>query len=76
MATRLLPTGTCWCGCGSETPVGSFFRPGHDKYAEAAVISIEYGGVPEFLEEHGYGPSGKKAREELERWRATGAQVR
>ena len=24
------------------------FLPGHDKTAESAVISVEYGGVPEF----------------------------
>src|SRR5690349_19817971 len=22
---RLIPTGTCWCGCGKETSIGSFF---------------------------------------------------
>ena len=43
---RLLPTGECWCGCGVETAIGSFFLPGHDKTAESAVISVEYGGVP------------------------------
>ena len=46
---RLLPTGECWCGCGAETAIGSFFLPGHDKTAESAVISVEYGGVPGFL---------------------------
>ena len=38
---RLLPTGECWCGCGSDTAIGSFFLPGHDKTAESAVISVE-----------------------------------
>ena len=38
---RLLPTGECWCGCGAETAIGSFFLPGHDKTAESAVISVE-----------------------------------
>ena len=65
---RALPTGECWCGCGAETPVGSFFASGHDKVAEAGVILAEYGGVPEFLLYHGYGPGKKKnarkAREE------------
>ncbi len=39
---RLLPTGECWCGCGSDTAIGSFFLPGHDKTADSAVISVEY----------------------------------
>ena len=56
---RSIPTGTCWCGCGAEVPVGSFFVSGHDKRAEADVIEIEYGGIPEFLEALGYGPGGK-----------------
>jgi hypothetical protein len=64
---RLIPTGDCWCGCGQETELGKFFRSGHDKIAEAAVIRIEYGTVPEFLVKHGYGPDGKNPRDELER---------
>ena len=49
MATnrRLLPTGECWWGCGAEASIGSFFLPGHDKTAKSAVISVEYGGVPQ-----------------------------
>ena len=66
---RLLPTGECWCGCGAETAIGSFFLPGHDKTAESAVISVEYGGVPGFLVHHGYGPGGKNALREVGRWR-------
>ena len=31
---RVLPTGECWCGCGVEVGLGSFFAPGHDKVAE------------------------------------------
>ena len=69
---RLMPTGECWCGCGEQTPVGSFFRAGHDKAAESAVILVEYGGVPEFLLASGYGPDGKNARHELEAWRIAG----
>ena len=42
---HLLPAGECWCGCGAETSIGSFFLPGHDKAAEVAVISVEYGGA-------------------------------
>lgn len=73
---RLLPTGECWCGCGNETKRGSFFEAGHDKVAESAVISVEYGGVPEFLLEHGYGPGGRNPKREVEEWKAAGHRVR
>jgi hypothetical protein len=54
---RLIPTGKCWCGCGTDAGIGSFFTRGHDKIAEAALIAAEYGGtVPRFLAAHGYGP--------------------
>lgn len=53
---RRNPTGKCWCGCGGNGP---FFRPGHDRKAETRVIKQEYGGIPDFLEAHGYGPDGK-----------------
>ena len=76
MTRRLIPTGECWCGCGEEATLGSFFRAGHDKVAESAVINIEYGGVAEFLAEHGYGPGGKNPRNELELWRASGGRPR
>jgi hypothetical protein len=69
-------TGDCWCGCGAEAARGSFFKPGHDKVAESAVINIEYGGVAEFLERHGYGPAGKNPVRDLEAWRARGGRVR
>lgn len=71
-AARVLPTGICWCGCDTEVPRGSFFAAGHDKVAESAVIMVRYGGVPEFLSEHGYGPGGRNARRELETWRRRG----
>lgn len=70
---RLIPTGTCWCGCGAETTIGAFFLPGHDRVAEAAVVLAEYGGVPQFLEKHGYAPGnpdGQNPREALDRVRA------
>lgn len=54
---RLIPTGTCWCGCGKETGIGSFFAQGHDKIAEAALVAAEYGSqVAQLLHKHGYGP--------------------
>jgi hypothetical protein len=76
MAERLLPTGTCWCGCGQDTTRGSFFVPGHDKVAESAVILVEYGGVPEFLERHGYAPGGRNPRETVEEWRRRGRKAK
>lgn len=52
---KLMPTGTCWCGCGKATEIGSFFRPGHDKKADAHVIEMRYGSVADFLVHHGFG---------------------
>ncbi|MEY9966586.1 hypothetical protein ABIA33_004651 [Streptacidiphilus sp. MAP12-16] len=55
---RLIPTGTCWCGCGAEAGIGSFFARGHDKVAEAALLAVEYSSsVPQLLHKHGYGPA-------------------
>ena len=67
---RPLPTGECWCDGGAGTAIGSFFLPGHDKTAEFAVISVEYGGVPGFPVHPGYGPGGKNALGEVDRWRS------
>lgn len=54
---RLIPTGTCWCGCGTETGIGAFFARGHDKVAEAALLAVDYGGsVAQLLHANGYGP--------------------
>lgn len=55
---RLIPTGTCWCGCGTDVSLGSFFARGHDKTAEAALIAVEYdGSVAQMLHAKGFGPS-------------------
>lgn len=52
---RLLPTGTCWCGCGGEVALGAFFARGHDKVAEAALLTTRYeGSVAQLLHGHGY----------------------
>jgi hypothetical protein len=56
--------------------VGSFFSSGHDKIAESAVILVVYGGVTQFLKEHGFGPGGKNARDELKKWREKGGRAR
>lgn len=54
---RLIPTGTCWCGCEKEVGLGSFFARGHDKVAEAALIAVQYGGsVVQLLHANKYGP--------------------
>jgi hypothetical protein len=67
MVSRLLPTGYCWCGCGSETGIGSFFLPGHDRFAESAVIRLKHGDVAHFLVAEGFGPGGRNARLEIEK---------
>jgi len=61
---RLMPTGECWCGCGEQTPVGSFFKQGHDKRAEARLIRLVYGSVAGFLDAYGFGPGGRNLRQE------------
>ncbi|MFJ4981493.1 hypothetical protein ACIP6X_40315 [Streptomyces coeruleorubidus] len=54
---RLIPTGTCWCGCGSSVGLGSFFSRGHDKVAEAALLAVRYeSSVARLLDHHGFGP--------------------
>lgn len=65
---RLIPTGTCWCGCGNETGIGSFFAQGHDKIAEAALVAAEYGGqVAQLLHKHGYSPGRSVIHEAVSR---------
>jgi hypothetical protein len=67
---RQLPTGECWCGCGTATSIGAFFAPGHDKTAESRVISDFYGTVANFLWAHGAHPAGKHWRGDSESRRA------
>jgi hypothetical protein len=59
------PTGLCWCGCGSEPKGDAFFLQGHDRAAEAAVVTLVYGNIPKFLAEHGFGPGQRSAIKEL-----------
>jgi hypothetical protein len=59
------PNGQCFCGCGSGTKPGAHFLPGHERAAEAAVVTLIYGGVPQFLEKHGFGPGARSAIKEL-----------
>jgi hypothetical protein len=61
---ELMPTGECWCGCGKAVGAGSFFAPGHDKWAEGYVTKTRYGSVAGYLDAHGYGPDRRNARKE------------
>jgi hypothetical protein len=70
--TNLIPTGTCWCGCGESASRGAFFVAGHDKIAESAVVKVEYGSVPDLLDQHGYGPGGKNAHDALRKYQQRG----
>ncbi len=60
-----VPGTKCWCGCGSEPKEGAFFMPGHERAAEGAVVQLVYGGVPQFLAAHGFGPEARSAIKEL-----------
>ena len=62
MAKRIIPTGVCWCGCGSEVPLGKFFMPGHDRRAVQRVITEVFGDTPQFLTKQGYAPGGANWR--------------
>jgi hypothetical protein len=66
---RVFPTGECWCGCGEEVSERTFFKPGHDRRAESAVIKVLYGSVARFLDEQGFGPGRRNAMRELEAYR-------
>jgi hypothetical protein len=70
--TPLMPTGSCWCGCGEYTSVGAFFSLGHDKRAEAAIVKVVYGSVPALLVAHGYGPGGRNPSVDLEEYKKGG----
>jgi hypothetical protein len=72
--TDLQPTGECWCGCGQRTSRGAFFLSGHDKRAEAAVVKVRYGTIPDFMVKHGFGPGGANASEALRRYQQEGGE--
>ena len=67
-----LLTGARWCGGRRANGHWPCLLAGRDKGAEARVISVECSGVPPSLAPHGYGPVGRIARREAERWRTTG----
>lgn len=67
-----LPTGECWCGCDAEAKRGAFFAPGHDKRAEAAIVKVVYGSVPQLLLAHGFGPGEKSASHALAEYQKKG----
>jgi hypothetical protein len=60
-----LPTGSCFCGCGTPTNLGAYWAQGHDKKAEADMNSLHHGDqVVQRLVDLGYGPDGKNLQEE------------
>ncbi|MER6778519.1 MULTISPECIES: hypothetical protein [unclassified Streptomyces] len=59
---RLLPTGSCWCGCERHVGLGKFFAQGHDKIAEAAYVAVHHeGSIPRLLADTGFGPGGERS---------------
>jgi hypothetical protein len=50
------------------TQDGRFSAMGQDRRAEAAVIEVVYGSVPEFLVASGFGPGGRNAMRERDEW--------
>ena len=57
---RALPTGVCYCGCGTQIGPSKFFVPTHDRIAEARLLAAEYeGSIANLLVAHGYGPGRK-----------------
>lgn len=57
--TLPVPTGECFCGCGSAAAPGAFFKQGHDKKAESDLNAIHHGNsVVARLVSLGYGPGG------------------
>ncbi len=67
LKNRLVPTGKCWCGCGEETLIDAFFKPGHDRRAESSLIKLRYGSIAGFLDFHGFGPDGRNLKEAYEK---------
>ena len=50
------PMGKCWCGCGK--PTKSYWRSGHDRKAQQALLETVYGEgtIADWLARLGYGP--------------------
>ena len=70
---RILPTGNCWCGCGTDVGIGSFFAPGQDKVAEAALLAARYeNSDARLIRHHGFGPDNSVRQAALDsgRWEA------
>ena len=61
LPTQPLPMGGCFCGCGEDTEPGRHFKPGHDRIAEARIITDVYGGTAAFVVAHGYDPISRGA---------------
>src|SRR5450830_1845157 len=75
MAELLVPTGDCWCGCGSATRRESFFLPGHAVRADSMLISMRFGSVAGFLSELGYGGTGRNLSRDFNEWTSRGLPV-
>ena len=54
--------------------MGSFFLPGHDIIAEAAVVLAKYGGIPVFLAQHECALDNKDPCQELLAWQQSTQQ--
>lgn len=59
------PTGECYCGCGTKIPRTRFFVATHDRKAESMLIKMRYGGIADFVAQHGYGPGRKNLTDEF-----------
>lgn len=48
--------GKCWCGC--QEPTNGYWRAGHDRKAQQALLEMVYGEgmVADWLAQLGYGP--------------------
>lgn len=76
--TRLVPTGDCFCGCGDEAAIGSWFVQGHDITAGAALRAVEGMSLPQRLVEAGFGPERSVVEEAVQQagWARCGAGCR
>jgi hypothetical protein len=53
----VIPTGTCWCGCGTAPQPGAFFMSGHDRRAAQVIIAEFFGSTANFVAAFGRAPT-------------------